>query len=218
MKFHLKKEIPLIFLSLLPALFLAYIWPSLPDQVPVHWDINGNVDRYGGQWEVLLLALIPIFLYGLFLLIPRIDPKKRLDAMGNKYYSIRLLTVIFISVLFMFIIYSIKEQSLANPNYLFIIIGAFFMVLGNYFTAIKPNYFLGIRTPWTLESESVWKSTHRLAAKLWIPGGLIIVIAGFIFPNQTTQIIFFVITIILALVPVLHSYLEYRKESKSVQL
>ena len=217
MKFHLKKEVPLILLSILPAFFLAYIWPSLPDKIPVHWDIDGNVNRYGEQWELLLLALMPVFLYVLFLLIPRIDPKKRLDAMGNKFYSIRLLTAVFISVLFMFILYSSKEGSLANPNYMFILIGAFFMVLGNYFTTIKPNYFIGIRTPWTLESESVWKSTHRLAAKLWVPGGLIIVISDFIFAEQTTLIIFFTVTIIIALVPIAYSYLQYKKEPKVIQ-
>lgn len=217
MKFNLKKEIPLILLSALPAALLAYIWTSLPAQVPMHWDINGNVNRYGEKSEMFFLAFIPLFLYLLLLVIPVIDPKKRMDAMGSKFYSIRLLTTIFISVLFTFIIYSTKEGSLANPNYIFILIGAFFMVLGNYFTTIKPNYFIGIRTPWTLESESVWKSTHRLAAKLWIPGGLIIVVSGFIFAEQTTLIIFTTVTIIIALIPIAYSYVQYRKEPKVIQ-
>lgn len=216
MKFDIKKEIPLILLSVLPAFFLIYIWSSLPNQVPLHWDINGEVNRYGDVWELLLLVFMPIFLYILFLFIPSIDPKKRMESMGNKYYSIRLITGIFISVLFLFILYSVKDQNLLNPNYMFIIIGAFFMMLGNYFTTIKPNYFVGIRTPWTLENETVWKKTHRLAAKLWVPGGLLIVASGFIFDEQTTFIIFFVVTSIIALIPVIYSYILYRQEKQKV--
>lgn len=217
MKFNLKKEVPLILFSILPAIYLAYVWSSLPEMVPMHWDLDGNVNRYGELWELLILGLMPAIFYILFLLIPKIDPKKRLEAMGNKLYSIRLLMAVFMGVLFMYIIYSIKEGSIANPNYLFIIIGAFFVLLGNYFTTIKPNYFIGIRTPWTLESEKVWKSTHRLAAELWIPGGLIIIASSFILDENITQIIFFVVILIIALIPVAHSYLEFKKESKIIE-
>lgn len=204
-------------LSILPAALLAYVWISLPDQVPMHWDLNGNVDRYGNKSEMLLFALIPIFVYFLLLIIPVIDPKKRLNSMGSKFYSLRLITTVFISVLFLFIIYSVKEQSLSNPNYIFAIIGAFFMILGNYFTTIKPNYFMGIRTPWTLESEIIWKSTHRMAAKLWILGGLIIVITSFILPNNVAQTVFLGITILLVVIPILFSYQQYRKGLQKVQ-
>ncbi|MGB3344416.1 MAG: SdpI family protein [Aequorivita sp.] len=217
MKFHPKKEVPLILLAILPALFLAYVWNNLPERLPMQWGLDGEVNRYGDSWELLIIVIMPIFFYVLFLFIPRIDPKKRLDAMGKKYYSIRLLMAVFIGVLFMFIIYSIKEQALANPNYIFIIIGAFFMLLGNYFKTIKPNYFVGIRTPWTLESEAVWKSTHKLAGKLWVPGGLIVVVSGFLFAEQTTMIIFFAVTAIIALVPVGYSYFQYKKQPRELE-
>jgi uncharacterized membrane protein len=210
MKFKLQKELPLLLISILPALFLVYIWNNLPVRVPMHWDINGEVNRFGNKNELIFVGILPIFIYALFLAIPMMDPKKRLEAMGDKFYTIRLITGLFITVLFLFIIYSVKEQSLGNPNYLFMIIGAFFVLLGNYFKNIKPNYFVGIRTPWTLENETIWKTTHRFAGKLWVVGGLAVIISCFIFDHKIALNIFIVVTAIISLVPILHSYLLFR--------
>ncbi|WP_164905155.1 alpha/beta fold hydrolase [Aequorivita ciconiae] len=211
MNFNLKKELPLLLLSVLPISFMGYIWKALPNEVPLHWNLQGEIDRYGSKGELFIIGLLPIFLYALFLFIPLIDPKKRMEAMGNKFYAIRLITGLFIAVLFTFILYSVKEQSLGNPNYLFMIIGAFFVLLGNYFRTIKPNYFVGIRTPWTLENEDVWKSTHRLAGKLWVGGGLVIIISCFIFDQETALTIFYIFTGIIVLVPVVYSYIKFKK-------
>src|SRR5690606_24999051 len=142
MKLKLQKELPLFLISVLPAIFLAYIWNDLPARVPLHWDINGEVNRFGNKTELIFVGIIPIFIYALFLVIPLMDPKKRLNSMGDKYFSIRLITALFVTIIFLFVIYSVKEQSLINPNYLLIIIGAFFVLLGNYFKTIKPNYFV----------------------------------------------------------------------------
>ena len=210
MNFNSKKELPLIIISILPASFLAYLWNTLPDKVPLHWNINGEIDRYRNKTELLLIGLIPIFLYALLLFIPLIDPKKRLTAMGNKYYTIRLITTLFISILFTYIIFSVKEQSLGNPNFIFMVIGMFFMLLGNYFKTIKPNYFVGIRTPWTLENEDIWKSTHKMGGKLWVVGGFLIIVCCFIFNKTIMNIIFLSITAVIVLVPIVYSYLKYK--------
>tara|TARA_R110002050_G_scaffold285722_1_gene435507 strand:+ start:119 stop:769 length:651 start_codon:yes stop_codon:yes gene_type:complete len=216
MKFNLKKELPLLLLSALPAAFLAIVWNTLPTEVPLHWGIDGTVNRYGSKMELLFLGLIPFALYALFLFIPKIDPKKRVAAMGNKYYSIRLITALFISVVFTYIVYSVKEESLGHPNFIFMLIGAFFVLLGNYFKTIKPNYFVGIRTPWTLENEAVWKSTHLLGGKLWVVGGLLIIFSSLVFSEPTALILFMSITAIITLVPIVHSYLEFKKSPTRV--
>lgn len=211
MKFDFKKEIPLLLLSVLPISILGFVWNDLPERVPLHWDLNGEVNRYGDKMELLIIGLLPIFLYALLLFIPKIDPKKRLKAMGNKYYSIRLITSLFIAVVFSYIIYSVKEQSLGNPTYLYMIIGAFYVVLGNYFKTIKPNYFVGIRTPWTLENETIWKKTHRVAGKLWVTGGLAIMVSCFLLNEQAALTVFFMVTAIIVLIPIAYSYLQFRK-------
>ncbi len=214
MQFNLKKEIPLLLLSVLPISFLVFVWNALPERVPLQWGIDGEVSRYGDKMELLIVGLLPVFLYALFLFIPMIDPKKRLEAMGNKYFTIRLITALFITVISTYVIYSVKEQSLGNPNFIFMIIGVFFVLLGNYFKTIKPNYFVGIRTPWTLENETIWKKTHNLAGKLWVAGGLFIIISCFIFNEQIAFTIFLIVTGIITLIPILHSYLQYKNLSK----
>ncbi len=216
MKFNLKKELPLLLFAVFPFSFLLYIWKELPLQVPLHWNINGDINRYGSKMELFIICLIPVILYILFLFIPLIDPKKRLMAMGNKFYTIRLITALFLAVLFSFIIYSVKEESLVNPNYLFVILGAFFVLLGNYFKTIKPNYFVGIRTPWTLENDTIWKNTHLFAGKLWVAGGFIIIISSFIFGGKIALPIFFIITAIITLIPIAHSYIQFKNNPKEI--
>ncbi|HLV39232.1 SdpI family protein, partial [Xanthomarina sp.] len=156
----LKKELPLIGIVLLPFIYLAYIWNQLPEKVPMHWNIKGDIDRYGDKIELLLIPfLLPVLVYVIFLVVPKIDPKKKLHKMGNKLQNLKVLMTIFMSVLALFIIYSAKNNTFTNPNYILLLIGVLYIILGNYFKTIKANYFIGIRTPWTLESETVWKET-----------------------------------------------------------
>ena len=211
---NIKKELPLIVLVLLPFLYLAYIWNQLPAKVPVHWNVKGDIDRYGDKAELILIPLLlPLLVYVIFLVVPRIDPKKKLDKMGNKLQNLKLLMTTLMSMLALFILYSAQNQSFDQSNYLFILIGILYIILGNYSKIIKPNYFIGIRTPWTLESESVWKETHKLGGKLWFIGGIIVVLSGFILGNKPNLIVFLTITTINAIVPIVYSYMLFKKNS-----
>lgn len=211
---NIKKEFPLIAIVLLPFLYLAYIWNQLPERVPVHWNFQGEIDRYGDKIELILIpVLLPLLIYVIFLVVPKIDPKKKLNKMGNKLQTLKVLMTTFMSILALFIIYSAKNQSFENSNYLILLIGILYIILGNYFKTIKANYFIGIRTPWTLESKSVWKETHKLGGKMWFIGGIIVVLSSFILDNQPNLIVFLIITGIIAIVPIVYSYLLFRKNS-----
>lgn len=211
----LKKELPIIAIVLLPFIYLAYIWNQLPEKVPVHWNSLGEIDRYGEKIELLLIPiLLPLLVYVIFLIVPRIDPKNKLHQMGNKLQAIKALMVVLMSVLALFILYSAKHQSFNNPNYMVLLIGVLYIVLGNYFKTIKPNYFIGIRTPWTLENETVWKDTHRLGGKMWFIGGIIVVLSSLMLDHKQNFTLFLIITTILALVPVVYSYIIFKKEKK----
>ena len=156
----LKKELPYILIALIPFIYLAFIWSNLPETVPMHWNGKGEIDRYGSKNELWLMVLMLSGLgYFLFLIIPKIDPKGKLSKMGNKLDNIRLMMALFMSALSMFIIYSV-QQTESKPTFVFALIGLLFAGLGNYFKTIKPNYFIGIKTPWTLENEEVWKTVE----------------------------------------------------------
>lgn len=88
------------------------------------------------------------------------------------------------SVLALFLLYSVKTQFF-NSNYIILLLGVFYMIFGNYFKTIKANYFLGIRTPWNLENEIVWKETHKFGGKMWLVGGILIVMSSLIFKHST---------------------------------
>ena len=154
---------------------------------------------------------MPGLTYLIFSLVPLIDPKKKIQTMGNKYNNLKFLMVVFMAALALFIIYSVKEQSIANPTFIFVAIGLLYVLLGNYMKTIKANYFIGIRTPWTLESESVWEKTHVLAVKTCFIGGLSIIISSIIMNKEFNGIFFIAITIIISLIPLIYSYIEYKK-------
>ncbi len=213
----LKKELPIIAIVLIPFVYLAYIWNQLPEKVPVHWNINGEIDRYGDKSELLLIPfLLPFLIYIIFSVIPKIDPKNKLNQMGNKLQNLKFLMTTFMSALALFIIYSAKNQSFSNPNLIVALIGLFYIILGNYLKTIKANYFIGIRTPWTLENEKVWKKTHELAGKMWFVGGILVLINTLFLEKQTNFLIFMIITGIIAIVPIVYSYVLYKKESDLV--
>lgn len=212
----LKNEIPLLAIVSLPFIYLAYIWNKLPEKVPMHWNIKGEIDRFGEKSELLLIPiLLPLLFYITLLVIPKIDPKNKISKMGNKYQHIKILLTTFMSILALFIIYTAKNQALANPNYIVLLIGILYIILGNYFKTIKPNYFIGIKTPWTLENETVWRETHKLGGKMWFVGGIIIVLSSLILNKQQNFTLFMIITGIITLIPVAYSYLKHKKIEKT---
>ena len=205
-----KKEIPFIAVALLPFAYLTYIWNELPKEVPMHWNASGEIDRWGDKSELLLMIfMLTGITYFIFLVIPYIDPKQKLQNMGNKLNNLRLILALFMSALAIYILYSVQQKT-SNPVLIFPLIGLLFAFLGNYFKTIKPNYFIGIRTPWTLENEEVWKKTHLMGGKLWFVGGLLMALT-FLLPNEMQLYTFLGITAVITIVPIVYSYLEFKK-------
>jgi uncharacterized membrane protein len=205
-----KKEIPFIAIALIPFVYLIYIWNRLPEKVPMHWNGAGEIDRYGDKKElVVMLFMLVGITYIIFLVIPYIDPKQKLQSMGNKLNNLRLILALFMSALAIYILYSVQQKT-SNPVLIFPLVGLLFAFLGNYFKTIKPNYFIGIKTPWTLENEEVWKKTHLMGGKLWFVGGLLMALT-FVMPNKIQIYTFLAIAAVITIVPIVYSYLEFKK-------
>lgn len=148
------------------------------------------------------------------LIIPKIDPKKRLEVMGGKFYQLKFILLLFFSGLALIIVNISKNESLSNPGLINTLIGFLFIVLGNYFKVIQPNYFIGIRTPWTLENKEVWKSTHAFSGKLWMLGGVIIVLSGLLLSNKLLKYSLISVMAIIVIVPILFSYFKFKQIKK----
>lgn len=210
----LPKELLLVVITIIPIVYLFILWEELPDQVPMHWNFQGEIDRYGSKaslgWLVLLIN-VPIYLLMLFL--PKITAKQEsIKRMGKKYYRLRLILQLFMSAL-VFIILLVSSGATQIPvetllGYCFI----FFMLLfGNYMGSIRQNHFIGIRTPWTLENEDVWKKTHQLGGRLWIGGGLIGFLLLLFLPNNWVLMGIIALMIIPLLLASLYSFLLFKK-------
>ena len=206
------KEVVFIILIAIPFMYLAFLWEDLPDKIAIHFDFEGNPDNWTTKNLIIYLLLaLGIGTYLLMLFIPKFDPKKKIEQMGGKYYSLRLLMTFFMTIISIYILYSGNGDKV-NPSFLIAITGSFDMVFGNYLQTVKPNYFIGIRTPWALENEQTWKKTHRLAGRMWMLAGLVILIISFIIKNNyVLGILFASITFIIVIVPIIYSYTEFKK-------
>jgi uncharacterized membrane protein len=210
-----RKELPIIGIVLMPFVYLAVIWNTLPAKVPTHWNYKGEIDHWGDKISLVgLLFMLPVLVYLIMLVAPKIDPKKRIALMGGKYYQLKFILVLFMSMLALFIIYIAKNQSVSNPNLNFAFIGVLVLVLGNYFKVVQPNYFIGIRTPWTLENNEVWKLTHVFASKLWFIGGVLIIITTLTFSDQFMIYAFASIFGVILIVPMVYSYIKFKEMEK----
>lgn len=209
----LYSEWVLLGLMLVPFIYLATIYNQLPDSVPFHYDYNGQPDRYGPkEGLVLLFGGLTIMMYFMFRYIPKLDPKQNLNS--TNYLKIRLLITVFWSILLVFLWYT-STQGVMGETFLSCLLAGVFLLLagiGNLLYSVKPNYFVGIRTPWTLENETVWRKTHQWAAPVWVVGGLLGAILAFIVPGIGKPILVALIVLGLAGGSILYSYLVYKQE------
>jgi uncharacterized membrane protein len=206
------REILLLVLVAVPLVQLYYLWSSIPDIIPVHYGLDGKADRFDNKSMLLwMVPLVLLLAYSILALVPRIDPKNRVNYNQGGYYTVRLAVTMFLSILFGSYILSIARSwdfSRTVP----LLIMAFLIVLGNYMPILKPNYFIGVRTPWTLESEEVWTKTHRFCGRLWVAGGMIGLIMNIVWPSLSLS---FSIGLVVVLVvsSVVYSYSVYGKNN-----
>ena len=203
-------------LALVPVVYVLVIWQSLPETMPMHFDLKGNPDRYGNKSELLVmiavLCAISIGIYFLLSNIYKIDPKKYAADNKERLCRMGFAISVFITALSCFIIYGVSRNSMQfGMRYIFAGVGLLLCLMGNYMHTIKPNYFAGLRLPWTLNNEDNWRKTHLLAVKLWFVGGLVLAILCLLVPDTAVIVLFFAFIIVLVFIPVIYSYRLYKK-------
>lgn len=216
LKLSFKSEVLNIILLLVSIVASFWFYTHMPETVPIHWGITGEADGFGSKtFAAFFFPALILGIYLLLLLAPYFDPNKERYAEFAKEYSyIRgILTFFFTYVYFM--------ASLAGVGYQINIAKAvsiglalMFMVLGNYLGKIKPNWFVGIRTPWTLSSEDVWNKTHRFGGKLFFISGLLLLL-GLFFPAPWLFVMLMVLVFICAIGSIVYSYILFRAEKEA---
>jgi uncharacterized membrane protein len=198
----------------IPLAYTAYLYPSLPDTIPLHFNWEGKPDGFGNKskiWMVtLLLTLVSGFVYLIITNLPKIDPKKTAGQSPELFQKIATILVIFLCAINLIILYATHTGGFRFGKPILPLLGLLFAVLGNYMHSIKPNYFVGFRTPWALENADNWRKTHQLVGKIWVPGGILLLLVSFLFEGKTAIIVFYAIMSIMVVIPVLYSYRYYK--------
>lgn len=213
-KYEIKKDWWLIGIIILIWIFTFAIFGRLPAKIPIHWNISGQVDSFGSKHDIFILPSIITIIYFVMLCVPIIDPKRaNYGKFAGAYRMIRAVVVIILSAVYFASAYSalgyrIDVNRMGNLIIPFMLIG-FGSVMGK----LRHNYFVGIRTPWTLADEEVWNNTHQLAGKLWLIAGIIGLFASF-FRGTWVTVFMFVLLITAVMVPVVYSYVAFKNKEK----
>jgi uncharacterized membrane protein len=206
-KKHLKTLIITSILTLLPILAGIYLWNTLPEQVPSHWDVNGEIDGWSSKpFFVFGLPCIMLAVQWLCVLGTAADPKKANHSgkvMQLVLWIIPVLSIILSAMTYMVVLGHTVRVEVIMP----LIIGLVFTIIGNYLPKCKQSYTIGIKIPWTLHSEENWNRTHRFAGRLWMVCGLGIMLTAFVGGFW----VFLTIVLVMVIAPTVYSYLLHRK-------
>ena len=205
-------SLALIVLAVIAGLLL---WSQLPDPMPSHWNAAGEIDGYMSKfWGVFMMPMITLGLLGLFLVIPHIDPLKANIAKFIGIFN----GFIVVFVAYMLYVYALTLFAALGRTFnmtvmLLPVIGLLFIGIGYMMGKAKRNFFIGIRTPWTLSSETVWDETHKLGSKLFMLGGAATIISAFLGENGVWLMLGAML--IAAFVPIVYSYILWRRETRA---
>ncbi|MDP4199719.1 MAG: SdpI family protein [Bacteroidota bacterium] len=211
-----RREWPTALVVLLPFVVFVIIWPSLPAQVPMHVDSHGIVNRYGIPIELLILPGINLLVAILLYFIPRIDPKQaNIAASLPAYRWIRFAIAAFLTCVFGRMLATTLNPTFDAMPFIGIGLLVLFCMLGFLMPKLKQNYLIGIRLPWTLDSEENWRRTHAFAGKWWVRGSLLGIVLSLVFQSISFFIAFGTL-IVLVISTVIYSYRLFRRETQHV--
>ncbi len=198
-----------------PIVYLALNYAAMPATIPIHFGFHG-ADGYGEKAQswvfITMISVVSFMMYVFLKYLPSIDPKRTAASSDSLVFKISILIVVFLSLIQVLIINAMLGHLFSIEKILIPVMGIFFSLLGNLMLNMKPNYFVGIRLPWTLESEDNWRKTHHLAGKLWFAGGLFAAILGLLLPYQYALICFLALVSVMVIIPVVFSYRYFKNQ------
>ena len=195
---------------LLPILGGVLLWDKMPEQIPYHWGINGEVDGWASKpVAVFLMPLFLLAMQWLCFFASAWDPKSR--NISGKMLGLVLWIIPILNILLNVMVYIAALDRRVDVSVIIpLFLGTLFVVIGNYLPKCKQSYTLGIKLPWTLNDEQNWNATHRLAGKLWVAGGLLCMPCTLL-PPVACFVAIMAVLLVMVIVPTVFSYRYYKK-------
>jgi uncharacterized membrane protein len=217
MKLSLRFELFQLLMLAAAFVWAALVWDRIPSEVPNHWNLQGEVDGYGGKFSALLLMpLIATGVYLLMLGLPYIDPgRANYERFATPYSILRVTILGFLAVCHVVMQFIAFGYQVNMNAVMFVSVGVLMLILGNMMGKIRPNWFVGVRTPWTLSSKASWTKTHRLAGRLLMVVGLLSIITAW----STSSFIFWVngaALLVTVIWSVAYSYVVWRSDPNRI--
>ena len=213
MKIKINKKLLLFtsILILLSSLVGCVFWYQLPEKMPTHFNLLGQADGYNHKvFAIFGLPALMLLMHWLLLFLMIKDPKS--SNISSKIQVLIYWIIPFVSCLSMISIYGESlGYSMMSGLLAQIFMGVVMIVIGNYLPKTHRNYIIGIRLPWTLESDKNWRKTHRLAGKIWVLGGLLLFLNSFV--QLYVYWVFFLILFFVVIIPSVYSYQLSKLES-----
>jgi len=208
------KYIGVITLITLIAGLTAFLLLPADATIPLHWDINGNIDKRADSRDILfIIPIFQIFVVALFAVAMAIEPRQ--ENIRKSMPAIQVMissTFILLAFVQLIIIAKSFNIDIFGIKTLFSVIGILFVIIGNYLTKMRSSFFFGIRTPWTLSSDHVWKKTHRIAGRLFMLAGAIIFLTSFFVTIKTMSYIILWTVIPAVTISVVCSWIIWHRE------
>lgn len=186
----MRKWIPVVLIVAAVVVSIA-MYPRLPEQMPTHWSVTGEVNgwssRLWGAWMLpLMMAAIWLFLRA----VPHIDPRKaNYEKFAGMYDALVILIIAFMLVMHVIVLLSASGQPVAMDRVMMPAVGVFIAIMGILLPRAHPNWFVGIRTPWTLTSDLSWERTHKIGGNLFVALGVLMILSSFISPERAIWIL-----------------------------
>lgn len=186
----MKKWLPALLIVAAVAVSIV-LYPSLPEQVPTHFGMDGTPNGWSSRfWGAWLLPLIMAFVWVVMRAVPHIDPRKANYEKFMGFYELMVSAILaFMLAMHVAVLKSATGSHVPMDKFVIVGVGAFFMLLGFFMPRVHPNWFIGIRTPWTLTSDLSWERTHKIGGVLFVVLGLLAVLSALIAPTASIWVL-----------------------------
>ncbi|SHO51244.1 SdpI family protein [Anaerocolumna xylanovorans] len=198
--------------TLLSYIGILIVYRKLPQTVPIHWDSNWEANGYADKRFMFLIGALPAILNGFFYILKDIDPRRK--NYDPKTYGIIRASIVVLTIFFTWVtVVAALKVDLDFKLFVPAGLGIAFLVIGNYLPKVKNNFFMGIKNPWTLSDDSVWRKTHKAGGYFFIALGILMLPIGVIKERTYSQVVFGLLLAGVIAINV-YSYILYKRDHK----